>query len=547
MATEKYINGVAPTIEPDPKVNRTVSDDTTSAQTNAPDIMSVLRNTDLAASISPEGTEYIRQFQANIKNYTAARDTSFEIHTLGYPAESQCVIYRRGGRRTGIVLVFDEAITKTSSNLPSVGVQYKVYEHFKSMFPDAHLLQMVVVTRHDYPKVRAMAGNVLNALIGVDQDDLTVDSLQKYRVEIVPNVNQVREVVNHLSGHGVPDRMDYGILINCVPSNKASENKSLFSQVSAEQCTLAAVTGYTTFIKNPTLYPATTQNPSGIKFVPVVHISSIVTPLQRHGMLALIIPLAAISFIDNGQWETPYRQFGGKGSVNIGNLMPGSNGQPFEVTNLQEYELFKASYLEKPVLVLDVSMGRFMIPGLTGVGMDSRNAGVASDLELRKAMAKFLKSDPAKFAGAGTHPLGRLVLTEYTGIIGMNGTYVDSRYADYLNLMIHNGSQMTRLTDLLIPSPDKQELTVNLIREFQSDFEVEYFTHRLILNPGLINGAKELLRQHVNIYSPDGGPRSINVDPYLTAGNDYFRTINSGQGWGQVQSPYVRWNQNLFG
>lgn len=522
----------------------------TTGQTDAPDILNVLRNTDLAASISPEGTEYIRQLQEFVKSKTAY-DVKFEIHTMGFPAESQCIICQKGGHKTGIVLVFDEAITKMGQNIPSVAIQMNAHAQFKSMFPDATLLQLVVITRHDYPKVRAMGSNVINALIGVNKDDLTVDSLKNYKIELVPNVTQVKSFIEKMSGHGVLDRMDFGFLINCVsPNVKMDGNKSFFNQTQDDHSTLAAVSGYTTFIRNNVMYPATPQNPSGCKFFPVVHISSIVTPVQVYGMLGLIIPLAAMSFLDNRQWEAPFKQFGGKSQINLGNLMPGQNGQPYELNNLQEFELFKASYLENPVLVLDVSMGRFMVPGLAGVGMQAtENNKVDYDFELKKAIARFLKTDVVSLAGGDSvanMPLGQLAATEYTGTVGMNGTCLDSRYADYLNLMIHNGTQMARLSDLLQPS-NNPDLIANLIREFCPDLDLQYFTHRLILNPYLVNTAKAYLQGQVRIISPDAGNNFVNMSLYSNAARDYQQGANAGRGYCTVTSPFMSNPGKLFG
>ena len=520
-----------------------------SGQTDAPDILDVLMNTDLAASISPEGTQYIRQLQEFVKSKTTYEGT-FEIHTMGFPAESQCIIYNRHGKRTGIVLVFDEAITKMGQNIPSVAIQMNAHAQFKTMFPGAKFLQLVVVTRHDYPKVRAMGSNIVNALIGVNKDNLTVDSLKGYRIELVPNVTQVRSFIEKMSGHGVPDRMDFGFLINCVsPSTKVDGTRNFFNQTQDDHSTLAAVSGYTTFIRNNIMYPATPQNPSGCKFFPVVHISSIVTPVQVYGMLGLIIPLAAMSFLDNGQWEAPFKQFGGKGQVNIGNLMPGQNGQPYEITTLQEFELFKASYLENPVLVLDVSMGRFMVPGLAGVGMQASEGNATDyDLELRNAIAKFLKVNLSQLVGenAPITPLGQLAATEYTGTIGMNGAYTDSRYADYLNLMIHNGTQMARLTDLLQPS-NNPDLLANLVREFCSDLDLQYFTHRLILNPILVNAAKAQLQLQVRILNPDAGNSLVNMGLYSNAARAYQESANAGRGYTTVTSPFMTNSGKLFG
>lgn len=509
-------------------------------QTNAPDILQFMQGTDMATSMSPEGVAYIKAF----KEYLEARNVngaSFAMNSMTNPAEAQVVTCTKGGRRTGVVLVFDETIVRMNQNYPTVAVAKMVIDQFRINYPNVEFLQMIVITKQDYPKVRPMAANVVNKLLAVNENSLTVDSFKNYRIEIVPNIGQVKTFIDHLSGHGVPDRMDYGFLINLVTSTNKSDTRNFFSQSNEDRKTLAAVTGYTTFVQNLGYVPPAGA-PTIKKFYPVVHISNIVSPIQVYGMLALVLPLAAMSFLDYGQWEAPFKQFGAAGSVNIGNLIMGNDGQPFSISNLQEFSQFKQLYLENPVLVLDSTFGRFSVPGLSHIGTVNAN-NYNADLELRRAMAKFLKTDLMAIAANDEAPFGRLVNVELTGTVGIGGALSDSRYADYLNLMIYHGKQMSRLNDLLMPL-ENYELVANIIREFCPDFNPLYMTNRLIVNPRMIAAMKAELQKQVRLIRPETGDSYINTAVYSDFAQQYNAFGGVGGGFVNVNSPFIN-NANL--
>ena len=523
---------------PDPQISD-------NGQTNAPDILAFMQGTDIATSMSPEGMNYIKTFREYLENKSMG-GVKFEMSTMNNPAESQVIVCTKNGRKSAIVLVFDETVVRINQNHPTAAVAKTVIDQFRRNYPNVDFLQMVIITKEDYPRVRAMAANVVNALLGVYENSLTVDSFKNYRLEIVPNINQVKMFIDHLSGHGVPERMDFGFLINIVtPSSKnAANSQNFFSQAEDERKTLAAVTGYTTFLQN-TGYVPPAGAPSLKKFFPVVHISSIISPIQVYGMLALVLPLAAMSFLDNGQWEAPFKQFGAAGSVNIGNLVMGGDGQPYSVTNYQEFAQFKQLYLENPVLVLDVTSGRFSVPGLSFIGNTCANDNFNADLELRRTMAKFLNSDLSALSDASNSSFGCLASAELTGTIGVGGALSDSRYADYLNLMIHHGKQMTRLNDLLMPLLN-YELVANVIREFCPDFNPLYMTNRMLLNPQMIAIMKQQLQSKTKLIRPEVGDNYGSTSMYSDFANRYNQ-FNNMQGFGNVVSPFVNnSNLNLF-
>lgn len=540
MAIEEHetLAGVAGNVDvrhPDP-----MSGNASTGQTNAPDILQFMQGTDMATSMSPEGVAYVKAFREYLDSKTVG-NAQFTMSSMSNPAEAQVVICSKNGKKTGIVLVFDETVVRLNQNFPTVAVAKTVIDQFRANYPHVEFLQMVIISKQDYPRVRAMAANVVNALLGVHEDSLTVDSFRNYRLEIVPNINQVKSFVDHLSGHGVPDRMDFGFLINLVTSTNKDVTKNFFGQANEDRKTLAAVTGYTTFVQNLGYIPPAGA-PTLKKYFPVVHISSIITPIQVYGMLALVLPLAAMSFLDGGQWEAPFKQFGATGSVNIGNLIMDNNGQPYHITNYQEYAQFKQLYLENPVLVLDVTSGRFSVPGLSYIGTVAANNGYNADLELRRMMAKFLKAD-INSLGAGTDaPFGRLVSVELSGTIGVGGALSDSRYADYLNLMIHHGKQMSRLNDLLMPL-ENYELVANVVREFCPDFNPMYVANRLIVNPRIITAMKSQLQKTVRLIRPELGDSYINTAVYSDFGQNY-NGMNGMGGFTTINSPFVN-NGNL--
>ena len=509
----------------------------TEGQVDAPDIMQILVGTDQAASLSSEGMEYIRVFNEAINSFNGS-DT-FKVYTLGSPAETQVVICDHHGQKHAIALAFDEAISKQTINTPAIAVQKMVFTQFKSRFGDSVAFeQLVIVNRHDYPKARVMASNVINALVGTTRDELTVDSLRNYKLELVPNINQVKPFMERLSPHGIPDRMDFGFNINIVPLQNSGMTKNIFSQTQDERSTLASVAGYTTFVRynQPYIVNGMAMNSSGVTIYPVVHISSIQTPLQVKGILGLVIPLAAISFIDNAQWEFPFRRFD-KNQVNIGNLVTDTNGAPLEITTLQEYERFKASYLRGPVLAMDVNNGHFMLPGLVDIGM-TKEAGASDnfDFGVKESIARFLKVDTGML-GDLNHPLGQLVATEFGGVVTYGGSYMDSRYVDYLNLCIHNKSQLNRIADLLQPN-NPPELLANLVREFFPDLDLYYYTHRVLLNSSMLNAAKMFLRKRVSVMTPESGSNYLNSSVYADAANQYQQTNNISAGTSSIYSPF---------
>lgn len=481
MAIEEVVSGVAPMTPNAAQSGR--ADQTIPAgnqnigQQDAPDFMSIIRKATVATAMSSEGAKYVK----TVREYLESKAPNVRIVSLSYPAESMAFIL--GDQ--AIVLIFAEAVRR-EENLPTASYTKHAMQTLKSVVgTNVQMRNCVVVTPDDYCKAETMAAYLNNALQCLSNGDimaLNKRAFDKYNLEVSTNVARYDDMIRRHNPHGIPARNDLCLTISLNLGSKNRNPSNLFEKTETESVEIAAVGAYVRFVQTQTM--GTTY----AKFIPEVHISEITMALPFEGLLPVVLSMAAETLLDNRYWTSQFSNLGSANSANIGNLITdNTTGAPWRADNLAMRDTFIAQYCENPVLIIDVVEGRARIPGLEQFCFAEGQAHVLDSFK------KFLQ---AEIPTAGV--IGQQFAREYVGTAAINGTVIDSRWVDFLNMMIHHSSDAGRCRYLLNHTQTEDEM-VRIVREFAPDLNLHYVNNMVLIQPNVLRPVQTIVRSSLKM------------------------------------------------
>lgn len=482
-------------------------------QQNAPDFISVVRKAASATAMSSEGTKYVK----TLKEYVEDKGNGIKIIPLSYPYETMAFV--KG--KNAFTLVFSEANRK-EENLPTASFTKAAGQTLQSVVgPDVSMRNCIIVTPQDYCKPEVMGAHLLNSFDAVSNSEirgLDINSMTKFQLEIATNGQIYDDFIRRCDPMGVPARADLKLTVSLNVPRRKTSTYDIFSQADVDKMEIAAIGAYTIFVR--TNDPAT----GGAKFIPEIHISNIVTAIPFAGLLPVILALATDTLIDGQYWKTQFSNLGGPNTPNIGTLINDPNtGAPWHASNITERDQFIQMYTLPPVLVLDVVEGRARVPGLElfalGTFRDANN---------------HIVNMYNKFLGGNVIPQNSMpavyIAQEYIGYFQSGASYNDSRWIDYLNMMIHHAQQKAQC-DALCAHYNQPQDHLNIIRSLASDVSLHYVNHIVSLDPKIIRSTQQVVHQAIKTIN--GTQISGSVDVSLL--------LQNGQGF--VQSPVNGWYQ----
>lgn len=486
-------------------------------QADAPNFIDIARNTVIAAAISPKGSQYIKELKETISERASSYPITPKVITLPYPPETLCIY----AGNNAFVLIFEES-NRREENLPTVALEKLALTAMQSaLTKNVRMWNAIIVTPQDYDKASVMGAFLVNSLVALSSTEvqsMTIGAMSRFNLEISTNPAVYENFLARYYPHGVADRADLKITLSLCSPKRTGNPANLFDAAGSEKIDIGVIGAYVVFTEAPSV------NMGYKKFIPEVHISTLMTMVQYDGLIPLMLATATETLIDSGYWKTQFSDFG-PNSPNIGNLIDDpTTGQPFRVENLAAMEAMIQTYCDHPVLILDVMEGRARIPGIEKYAMPNTGDLIIGTYN--------------KFLGTNAIPLGatppcHLYTNDYTGYINMGKDKEDSRWCSFLNMMIYHAQRRSACAQLLAHYM-REEDNVNAVRQFFPDLELLYVNHMILLEPSVLRMVQAAVKSHIRTINGNQVSGVVDTAALLAAGKG-FVSAPTGVFYGSMQ------------
>lgn len=460
----------------------------------------------VTSTISENGRKYIDR----VKEVIMQQDKNVKTEVLTIPAET-IVFYKA---HHCIVLLFSEALSREDDK-PLIGHAKAAKTTVETIFGNNMFINNVIlVTPEDYTRPENMATYILNSFVAILEpsiSNITWETFKDYQIQVSSSPDMYDSFVSKYSPHGVPARADLKLCIYATKSGNINPRNNVLWIEDKDKIDIAAVGAYIRF--------SCQSNAVMPKYIPEIHISEILCGIPSANIIPLILGIAKAVLMDQNVWKSQFLDFGGANNPNIGNLISDQNGSPFRVENHTQLDQLIATYCEHPILILDISEGRARVIGLEQYSFALENANNTANNFFG------LNQDGLPILGKTVVPF-QLSGEEFSGYIRNGATYVDSRWADYLNLMIHNYTTPMRCRALLnhFVNPIDQ---IKALRELGQEVVTLYTNYITLIRPEYINPIQAEIMKKMR----------INISNQATGYMDLSGFYNAAQGF--VQNPYV--------
>ena len=472
------------------------------------------------SSLPEKGQRFFEDMKKTLQNNTATADVSFTKLTT----PSNAVVLERRGKA---VLLVPKETVNVSDITPVTTVFKKAMETYKTMTGSkAELLQPIVISPEDYDNCNQMTACISNMLVANTSPEFTtatLDSLLRAQhgeaqSSFVVSVakDDVTKALNQLYPHATKPYWTYGAAVYLRgKSDNNNATKNYYEAGNQENVCIAVMTAYNETIAQSGVMDAA-------KFLPVVHISSMISVIPRFSMSALLLAMATDIFLRNGLYKVQYMPVS-KEQPNIGKLLRDpSSGQLKFADNMGARDKILAENFLPPALALDIQFGTYNLPGLERFNVPDWTDSILEDYKHFLSLGDITK---------GNLTIGQSI-HEYTGVIRMNGgQLVDSRCADYLSTMVHWEAESNLVAHLLYRTPDVVK-RAELIRHFYPSFEVLYSNFIVPLNLEFMIYLQNLLRDRLQFALSGINSTNNYIDMSALATNGGFYQQNIGAGFG---------------
>lgn len=386
-----------------------------------------------------------------------------------------------------VAFLFTETYVPGEPPRPAASMSEDLRRRFVANGISGEPALFLVVTKEDYAKVDIMASLIVNAYKCNDTPavrNFTAAGLDDSHTQygLTDDMNVIKPFVERNCPFATLPRMDLGVMLyikNPIKDDIGFQN----SRQEFERVPVVAVTGFVDFVYADVNTNGLTGG--GIKFNPIFVITGFYSPIVDVSMAAVGIPLTVYLEIEQGLWGKQFSVFK-KGKPNIGNLLADqTTGAPIEVTSPEDRNKVIANHLTTPYpyVAIDLQLGRFVIPGLSKM--------VVNSAEFNQRIDQFTGGDGASRAGVAV----QLTTAHFDGRYraSKTGEYLDTRCIDYLSL-VAAGYQQRDVASFL-RSMKSPEMRSNDIAKVNPDAEFLYVTLRNYLNPQFVtNVAADMQR-----------------------------------------------------
>lgn len=430
--------------------------------------------------------------------------------------------------KKALALIFAETVGHIDGTDVLGSDNEKAIEIVQAHYPEASVIEVIAITREDYPKAAQAASIFANCLSSANNPayEITVDTFRGYDFRISYSRADYEKAFAALNPHGVMDRSDIRITVKLVDRNDNRANYGYNNGPRSTERDFACIGAYTTF----TQVDRVDAGPFGgsmsrIQFIPEVHISQISCVMMNDRVIPLLMFIANYVLITQGLWLSQFSDLhsdANDNAPNIGNLLDDANGEPMFVTNEDERRSLLSNFCQAPWLILDVLRGRFHIPGMA-MYLDNtyQNANGNSSHGVTELYKGFLRMGDAVINEFPCSPLAY----DLVGVMPSDGnTVCDSRWADYLNLRIHNRKD-NRVRRLLSHDINPRN-TCDTLREYIPGVEFLYNRYQISINGTFNNMVGTKLSSRIRV--PDDQMNYMSSTVNMRNIANYANTLNVG-------------------
>lgn len=311
------------------------------------------------------------------KNFISNYDWNIEVLYLKSLHDS-CVVI---AENKAIVLI--TAVTNPlKEHVPTIILEKKAQEELIKHRPNVQILMSIIIAPEDCECADRFVDYLRRVFIAelAKQQVSLGDDLNDNILGISEVPTYYESAYRQFSPHAVPLRHDLNMTIYLQPKSKnkicnnlkVSEADLYRNPDSDARKFVAIIGGYVEFIQD---------RPLAYKYMPVVHISEILSANLDKALIPFLLKLAIKKFIDNGRWLEYLRNCDFADQINFGSLFPDDKGNPSVLSKYENFEKAVNNSLDHVQLVLDVTDGRAAIPGLNkffsyDVDTDNVHAGI---------------------------------------------------------------------------------------------------------------------------------------------------------------------------
>ena len=374
--------------------------------------------------LSPAGKEYSSTFAEELKKCSFGH--GLEVIDIASPNLDATVVYNRNSKLIAVLLYFESMIPSSSRfrRIILTKLSRRSKPQLRKDGVEYRSISSVTVVPEEYNSGYAtiMAQTIVNTFTGYNisvSSEFNVSSLEDSAIYITTNMARVRNYIKKCSPHAISDRDDIGFLVSFCDKSRPMVEQN-------DENTLFAVTGYTKFVTSE--LPA--YNGRGNRMCPVVTITNIASVAPITGYVPFAVSLAGRCFCDANMWHEPYKNFADD-KPNLGYLIDAIGNVP--VKSMQEFNALCANYFTEPVLAIDISNGRYNLPGVTSLCYG--NVPMYMHLNRFFRNDEAFKDTPEEMAMKANSVLySELNYKSLTGITSDQTGPMDSRWIDYLTL-----------------------------------------------------------------------------------------------------------------
>lgn len=218
--------------------------------------------------------------------------------------------------------------------------------------------QAPTITPAEYDRVERIANTAINVIkVHLGEIDINLAAMTATGLNVSTNRLKAIDFIEAVSPHAVHARDDITLTISVNTKDDIIRPTTGFNQNEYQaETTICALTGYTDFVDCGLI-------DGKKKFRPIITITDVVSVIPSPKIIALLLPLAVDAFIQKRGWLAPFKRLG-TGYPNIGNLVRDAKKKPVGLTKVEELDAFVNTMLVQPVLAMDVTDGRFRLPGM---------------------------------------------------------------------------------------------------------------------------------------------------------------------------------------
>lgn len=458
---------------------------------SAPDTSSFMEDLniwDVPSGISDAGRQFLTDLTANLRDPVKSSSNQawangISVIQLSVPNDTHAAICNN----CAVILIMSES-NEDNSDLPVIRNEGIAAEALRSIRPEVEILKVVVITPEDYIKVAVIAAAIRNIfLYKVNTKRTTISSFCKNNMlSFSDNPADFDNAYKMLSPHGVPLRKDFVMTIyaqNRVDNGQNWNNAAIQDERNIyltranvpTRKPIAVISGYMEFVRGTVIGGIT-------KYIPILHISEI----HSHVIADELIPVYIVAFTKrlaiSGLWKSYFlnhTQDVHKNPVDIGWLLPDGNGGRCKISDVNNFNKFLADYCEPVQVVLDMTEGRFSIPGMwkfASTDVNTVNDVLNRTVQFLEGRVPVYQSNVPPFQTSDV---------QYRGTYRFGDKVLDTAYIDFMNEYPRHPTEAIRCEKLLLRKVSAALAAADQ-REFEPDMKLLYRTEVIAFNPDYI-------------------------------------------------------------